>query len=104
MPAASGSAQPSSTLRVGLVEWGIVTSAPSLLAGSDQLAVTNAGTTPHDLHISGVGVRIHSPLLVPGAKTTVTIRTLAATVLTLTCDVPGHEAAGMHSTISVRPN
>lgn len=99
--ATSGSAPPSHTLRVGLVEWRILTSSAALTAGTDRLLVTNTGTTAHDLHVSGQGVHVHTPLLSPGASAALRLTTRAGTVLTLTCDVPGHDTAGMHTSLSV---
>lgn len=101
-PIAAGTAPPGSTLRVGLVEWRIVTSSRAVTAGGDQITVTNTGTTGHDLHVTGPGVHAHTPTLPPGGTATLTITTRAGTTLTLTCELPGHEAAGMHTTLALR--
>ena len=101
--ATSGSAPAAASLRVGLVEWRIVTSGAAVTAGVDRFAVTNTGTTAHDLHVSGPEVHVHTPLLPPGASATLTVRSRAGTTLTLTCEVPGHEAAGMRASVAVRP-
>lgn len=99
---ASDTAAPASaSLRVGLLEWQIATSGSAVTAGVDHLTVTNTGTTAHNLHVTGVGVHAHTPLLAPGATATLTITTRAGTTLTLTCEVPGHEEAGMHTTLRV---
>lgn len=97
----SGNSQPTSALRVGLVEWQIITSSSRLAAGTDRLTVTNAGTTGHDLYVRGPGVHAHTRLLAPGSGAVLTISTRAGTTVTLTCEVPGHEEAGMHATVRV---
>lgn len=99
--ASTGSAPASAALRVGLVEWRILTSSAALTAGIDRLTVTNAGTTPHDLHVTGPGVQVHTPLLSPGATAVLEVPSRAGTTLTLTCEVTGHEAAGMHTAVAV---
>ena len=96
-----GAAPPGHTLRVGLVEWRIVTSSRGLLAGADRITVTNAGTVAHDLHVSGPGVHAHTPLLEPGGTATLSVRPRTGSSLELTCEVPGHEQAGMTTTVGV---
>lgn len=94
-------APPTHRLRIGLVEWKIATSSTALIAGTDRLTVTNAGTTAHDLHVIAPGLHAHTPLLAPGESTTITVETKPGETLQLTCEVPGHEDAGMHTTIAV---
>lgn len=97
----AATAPASASLRVGLLEWQIITSSSALTAGTDRLTVTNTGTTAHDLHVSGPGLHVHTPLLAPGGTAGLTITTRAGTTLTLTCEVTGHEEAGMHTTVRV---
>jgi hypothetical protein len=94
-------AAPSNTLRVGLLEWRIVTSSRAVTAGVVNLTVTNTGTTTHDLHVTGPGVRAKTSLLTPATTAKLTIITRAESSLTLTCNVPGHQQAGMRFTIAV---
>lgn len=97
----SGAAAPSRALRIGLVEWRILTGGRAVRAGVDQLRVTNAGSTRHDLHVTGPGLHAHTSLLTPGQVATLTIDARASSTLTLTCDEPGHRLAGMQTTINV---
>lgn len=97
----NGTAPASDSLRVGLVEWQIVTSSTAITAGVDHLTVTNAGTIVHNLYVSGGGVQAHTADLPPGRTATLTVTTRAGTTLTLTCEIPGHEGAGMHATVTV---
>lgn len=98
---AAGSAQATTSLRVGLLEWQIITSNPGLAAGLDHLTVTNTGTTAHDLYVTGPGVNDHTPLLQPGGSAHLRLTTRAGSTLRLTCEVPGHEEAGMRTTITI---
>ena len=99
--AAVGVAAPGHTLRVGLVEWRVVTSSRAVLTGADRLTVTNTGTVRHDLQVTGPGVNAHTPLLDPGGSATLTISPHVGSTLTLTCEVAGHEEAGMRTTVTV---
>lgn len=99
----AGAAPASADLRVGLLEWQIATSSAALSAGVDRLTVTNTGATAHDLHVSGPGLHAHTPLLAPGGTATLTLTTRAGITLTLSCEVTGHEEAGMHTTLRVIP-
>lgn len=92
---------PTDELRVGLAEWSITTSSSELRPGAVRLRVTNAGTTRHDLLVAGPGVRAHVPLLAPGATATLQLNAPVGVTLRLTCTVPGHYSAGMHSTVAV---
>lgn len=96
-----GHAPPGNTLRVGLLEWRIVTSSTALTPGMDRLTVTNTGTTDHNLYVIGPGVHAHTADLPPGHSATLTLTTRPGTRLALTCELPGHEAAGMHTTVTV---
>lgn len=100
-PPATGGATPSSMLRVGLVEWRIVTSSRALASGVGHLTVTNTGTTAHNLHVNGPGVRVATSRLSPGGTATLAIITRVGSSLTLTCALPGHERAGMRTSITV---
>lgn len=98
---AAGTAPATASLRVGLLEWQIITSSPALTAGVDHLTVTNTGTTAHDLYVTGPGVNDHTPLLQPGGSAHLRLTTRAGSTLRLTCEVPGHEEAGMRTTITI---
>lgn len=98
---ATGTEPAGATLRVGLNEWRILISGPEVTPGIDHFVVTNAGTTAHDLHVTGPGVHVHSALLRPGRATTLIVTARPGSRLTLTCEEPGHERAGMHTTVLV---
>lgn len=97
----AGSAPASRVLHVGLTEWTIITSAASLVAGRDHVLVTNTGTTTHDLVITGSTRQARTPVLGPGQAAQLWVSTRAGTTLHLRCDLPGHAAAGMHTSVRV---
>ena len=66
-------------------------------AGSVTFSVTNKGKIPHDFKINGK----KTPLLKPGKSAKLTV-TLSAGKLAYLCTVPGHSAAGMKGTLTVR--
>ncbi len=92
---------PTATLRVGLLEWRIVTSGAAVLPGDDRFIVTNTGTTAHDLHVTGPGMHANTPILPPGHSATLSVTAPAGATLRLSCELPGHERAGMHATVTV---
>ncbi len=61
----------------------------------------NASSVPHDIAIQGGGVSKIGPIVSGGGVSTVTA-TLAPGTYTFYCSVPGHEAAGMKGTITVK--
>ena len=69
----------------------------SVPAGSVTFTVKNAGTVGHDFKIGGK----KTPVIKPGksAKLTVTLKKGKAPYI---CTVPGHAAAGMKGTLTVK--
>jgi plastocyanin len=85
-------------------EWSITLSRPTIAAGSAILQLVNRGEDPHDLHLrptSGGADLLSIPVADPGAVADVN-GTLPAGTYTLYCSLPGHEAAGMHATLTVQ--
>ena len=97
---ASVTQRPVSTLRVGLTEWAIEKSAAHLRPGRVTLLVTNAGATEHNLYITDGRHTWHTPNLDPGARARLQISAPPGTHFRLWCDMPGHAAQGMRTTIS----
>jgi uncharacterized cupredoxin-like copper-binding protein len=69
----------------------------SVPAGAVTFKVTNKGTSTHDFKIAGK----KSALLRPG-KTAVLVVTLKKGKAAYLCTLPGHAAAGMKGTITVK--
>jgi uncharacterized cupredoxin-like copper-binding protein len=78
-------------------EFKFVLSTKSVKAGSVTFTVKNAGKLPHDFKIGGK----KTPSIAPGksAKLKVTLKKGKAAYL---CTVPGHAAAGMKGTVTVK--
>ncbi|MGW0231230.1 hypothetical protein ACWDWO_23220 [Actinopolymorpha singaporensis] len=89
------------SVRVGLTEWTIVTSAAKVPAGRVTFQVTNAGGTEHDLVVRGRRGTRHTATLEPGEQARLTVRTEAGETLTLWCSEPGHKAQGMRTKLPV---
>ena len=97
---------PTPTARLGVVarEWSLVLSRTSLPAGSAVVELQNQGEDAHNLRIErldGSGDRTDVPLAESGEVQSVQA-TLAAGDYKIYCALPGHEAAGMRATFSVR--
>lgn len=103
-PAAPAGQAPATRARVGLVEWGFTTSASAFGPERVELAVTNAGATPHDMQVL-VGDRVvaHTEVLAPGERQTVRAALAGASQVRLLCTLPGHAAHGMVQEVPVAP-
>ncbi len=70
-------------------------------AGKVTIDLTNPSPIPHDVAIKGNGVEAKSKVIQNGDKTSVTAKLKPGTY-TFYCTVPGHEAAGMKGTLTVK--
>lgn len=86
----SGSA--TDDLRIGLTEWAVSVPQAVAVPGTATLTVTNAGASRHRLVVEGTQGRWRSPLLGPGDRAVLRVRTAPGEVLALGCDVEGHGA------------
>jgi plastocyanin len=77
--------------------------APSATATSGKvtLRMVNKSATPHDIAITGGGVNEVGPIVSNGGVSTVST-TLPPGTYTFYCSVPGHRAAGMQGTVTVK--
>ena len=73
------------------------TGSASVPAGAVTFKVTNKGTSPHDFKIAGK----KSAIVRPG-KTAVLAVTLKKGKAAYLCTLPGHAAAGMKGTLTVK--
>jgi uncharacterized cupredoxin-like copper-binding protein len=85
------------TINVTATEFNFKLSKASIPHGKVVFMLTNNGKLAHDFSISGST----SSLVSPGKTATLTA-TLAAGTLTYVCTVPGHAAAGMKGTFTVK--
>lgn len=95
------STEPADTLRLGLTEWSIETSATVLRPGTVAVVVTNTGGTGHDVVLTGAAGSWATPVLAPGERYELEITATPGEELELVCTVTGHHSAGMWTTLAV---
>ncbi|MHB8642206.1 MAG: plastocyanin/azurin family copper-binding protein [Gaiellaceae bacterium] len=104
-PATATPAAPAAgALQLGVVDNKLAFDKTSLTAraGKVTIALTNPSAIPHDIAIKGNGVDVKGAVVSAGGRSTVTA-TLKPGTYVFYCSVPGHEAAGMHGTLTVTP-
>jgi plastocyanin len=86
-------------------EWSLTLSRPTIAAGALSLQLVNVGEDAHDLHVrpAAGGADLLSASTTASGTTTTISGSLPAGTYTLYCSLPGHEAAGMHATLTVTP-
>ena len=96
-------AQPAGSTRVTLTEFKMDPGTVSVGSGKVVFYVVNAGTTSHDMIIrNSANLRVAGTgLLSAGDSVIFTIDNLPAGTYTYFCDVTGHDASGMHGTVTV---
>lgn len=71
--------------------------------GNITIALTNDSTTPHDVAVRDASdTQIGQSETVTKSDTTLGLNDVAAGSYTFFCSLPGHEAAGMKGTLTVR--
>jgi manganese oxidase len=86
----------SGATEVSLTEFSISPGPLEVPAGS-RLTVTNDGSVVHNLSVDGTA----TPMLEAGESATLDLNSLAPGSYTMICDVAGHAAAGMETTIEI---
>jgi uncharacterized cupredoxin-like copper-binding protein len=96
-PALAHHSRATATVAVTATEFKFKVAPSSVSHGTVTFNVVNKGKVPHDFKIGGK----KTPLIKPGksAKLTVTLKAGKAAYI---CTVPGHAAAGMKGTLTVR--
>lgn len=79
-------------------EWAIEMPA-ELQAGQVTFTIKNTGAVEHNFVIKETGQRVDG--IDPGAEKTLAAN-LSAGTYTIVCDIPGHEEAGMTTTVTVK--
>lgn len=96
---------PVARLQATTREFSVQLSRPSIVAGAVTLELVNSGEDPHDLHVrpaAGGADVLTVDRTDPFGGVTDASGTLPAGSYTLYCSLPGHEAAGMHATLTVK--
>ena len=101
----SAPAAPPARLQVTAREWSLTLSRGSVPAGNVIAELVNRGEDGHDLHVrpaAGGPDVLALPETASGGVFDSDSTALAAGTYTVYCSLPGHEAAGMHATLTVR--
>jgi plastocyanin len=98
-----GASQPAGSTKVTMTEYKFDPGTLNATHGKVVFFLVNAGTVSHDMIIrDGTGTRVAGSELVSAGDTFVfSVDNLAAGMYTYFCDQTGHEAAGMHGTLTV---
>jgi plastocyanin len=90
------------SVNVSAREFGFDPSTLTVGAGTVQFRVTDAGSTEHEFEVIAADDSVAGEIegLVPGVTRTLSVN-LAAGSYRYACRLPGHEAAGMHVTLTV---
>lgn len=102
---ATGGAEPAvsnSTIEVSEKEFSISPSKTTATAGKIDFKVKNDGTIPHDLAVKVDGEEHKSAMVAPGESIDFSVTITKPGDYTIYCAVPGHEAAGMKATLTVK--
>lgn len=97
------SGQPSGSIKVSMTEYSFTPSTISASQGKVVFYLVNGGTISHDMVIrdsSNNRVK-NSGLVSAGDSFVFTVDNIAAGTYTYFCDQTGHEASGMHGTLTV---
>jgi plastocyanin len=78
-----------------------LTKVATATAGKVTVESKNASSTPHDIVVEGAGVKAQGKTVQGGAVSSVSV-SLKAGKYTFYCSLPGHRAAGMEGTITVK--
>jgi uncharacterized cupredoxin-like copper-binding protein len=79
-------------------EWTINLSSPTVKAGPVKLVIKNEGSIEHNFVIEGANVEVQA--IQAGTSKEVTV-TLKPGTYTVVCNIPGHQEAGMKTTLTV---
>jgi len=96
---ASNGATGAARVEVHLTEFAVDLVPASVPPGDVTFVVMNHGSVDHNFAIPSLGLR--TPNIKPGESATLTARDLSEGEVVVVCEVAGHEAAGMKSTLNV---
>ena len=98
-----GGPQPAGSIKVTMTEYSFTPSTVTAPSGKVVFYLVNSGSLSHDLVIrdSSKTKVAASELISAGDSFVFTVDNIAAGSYTFICDQPGHEASGMHGTLTV---
>ncbi len=98
-PPSGGTGTPAATVAVVEKEWTMTPQPGTAKAGTVKFVVKNEGTIEHNFVIKELNQELANSIQ-PGQSKEVSV-TLKPGTYTLICNIPGHEDAGMHTTLTV---
>ena len=98
-----GTSQPAGSIKVTLTEFKFVPSTISAPSGKVVFYLVNGGTTSHDMVIRDSSNKLldTSDLISAGDTFVFTVNSIPPGTYTIFCDQAGHEASGMHGTLTI---
>jgi plastocyanin len=98
-----GTSQPAGSIKVTLTEFKFDPSTISAPSGKVVFYLVNGGTTSHDMVIrDSSNNRLDTSELISAGDTFVfTVNSVPPGTYTIFCDQAGHEASGMHGTLTI---
>jgi uncharacterized cupredoxin-like copper-binding protein len=95
-----GSSGAGPALRVSMTDYGFAPSPIEVSASEARFTIANDGKLAHDFVVPQAGKGTADQL--PGTSATLDLRGLAPGTYAVVCDLPGHRAAGMETTLVIR--
>jgi uncharacterized cupredoxin-like copper-binding protein len=96
----SGSSGGGPSIRVSMTDYAFSPSPIEVKASEARFTVVNDGDLPHDFVVPQAGKGTADQR--PGTSVTLDLRSLAPGTYAVVCDLPGHRAAGMETTLVIR--
>jgi plastocyanin len=98
-----GGSQPAGSIKVTMTEYSFTPSSVTASSGKVVFYLVNSGSLSHDMIIrdSSKTKVAGSELISAGDSFVFTVDNIAAGSYTFICDQPGHDASGMHGTLTV---
>ncbi len=94
-----GGTASAATITIAEEEWKITDQPATAKAGTIKFVIKNQGTIEHNFVIKELNQEVATSIQ-PGQSKEATV-TLKPGTYTLVCNIPGHEEAGMHTTLKV---
>jgi uncharacterized cupredoxin-like copper-binding protein len=95
-----GTAIAGPSVRVSMTEYAFAPSPIEVQASDARFTIVNDGKLPHDFVVPQVGKGTADQR--PGTSATLDLRSLEPGTYVVVCDLPGHRAAGMETTLVIR--
>ena len=96
----SGSSSSGPSMRISMTDYAFAPSPIEVSASEARFTIANDGKLPHDFVVPKAGKGTADQL--PGTSATLDLRSLEPGTYVVVCDLAGHRAAGMETTLVIR--